>query len=160
MKDFGTLVAEKGLNTTQKVKDYLVGKRLKVIANNSGHGYLIGDTVRAEGNISVSISSRTVGSLTKPNGWCGNNMYFEDLGVGCDMNVDGIKEELSYLDGEQKKLTEQKKVLKGKLEFLKATGVKSFTDNEYKAYMTLKTFNDNELTDIEKAQAIAKLIDE
>ena len=42
---------------------------------------------------------------------------------------------------------------------LKETGVDSFTDSEYKAFMTLKTFKNDKLSDLEKAKAIAKLID-
>lgn len=74
-------------------------------------------------------------------------------------SVDGLKEAQKEVEKEQKDLTKRKNEIKDKLAFLKEAGVDSFTDNEFKAYMTLKTLEKKDLSDIEKAQVIAKLID-
>jgi len=56
------------------------------------------------------------------------------------------------------KLKSEMEELQRKIDFLNETGNEQFDEEEYKVYSTLKLFQNDKLTDVEKSKLIAKLI--
>jgi hypothetical protein len=141
-------------------------KKNKIVVNQNVGQYTKGDIVtwRQGSTYHSGNHSKGIGGfeyLTKSTGGYGYGIKYTQL--SCDvlspLSKEALNDELKEIAKAQKKLTQRKKDVNTKLEFLKEAGVESFTDNEYKAYMTLKTIDKKDLSDVEKAQAIAKLID-
>jgi hypothetical protein len=156
-KTLSTIFKEKGLNTQAKKTDYIKKHKiaLRQARNNSAAGAIVEwDTGNTYWSGSALYSLRDIK---------GNRIgyvYPSDLVLAVEpFSIEGLKEAKKEIDDEQKKLTARKREVSDKLAFLKEAGVKSFTENEYKAYMTLKTIEKTDLSAVDKAKAIAKLID-
>lgn len=152
--------------TRQADKTKFIKENTIVVAktnNGNGHSYgPAGSEVSWINNNTYWQSNGTyLAYLRTSAGSSGNSISITNLTVRnyMEFSVEGLKQAQKDIDKEQKELTERKKEIKLKLEFLKEAGVDGFSDNEYKAYMTLKTFERKDMNAVEKAKAIAKLID-
>jgi hypothetical protein len=156
-KTLSAIFKEKGITTQAKKTEYI--KNNKIALKNGRNSSPAGTEVYWNtGNTYWSGSA--LYAMRDKNGNQVGYVYMNDLVLLREpFSIEGLKEESKEIAAEQKKLTIRKKEVADKLAFLKDAGVKSFTDNEFKAYMTLKTIEKKDLSDVEKAQAIAKLID-
>ncbi len=62
------------------------------------------------------------------------------------------------LEKKIKKLKTEMEEVQSKIDFMNETGNEQFDAEEYKVYSTLKLFQNDKLSDIEKSKLIAKLI--
>ena len=67
---------------------------------------------------------------------------------------------IEKLEKQKAKITEQLEEVNSKIAYVKETKSEKFDETEFKVYQTLKAFDNKEMTDIEKAQLISKLIKE
>jgi hypothetical protein len=108
----------------------------------------------------TTVTTEYLSGGVKQDGGYGNTIRYYNLVLAdSELSVKSLKERQKEIASEVKKLNDEKRDVRDKLAFLKEAGVDSFTDTEYKAFMTLKTLEKEDLNDIQKAQAIAKLID-
>lgn len=70
-----------------------------------------------------------------------------------------LKNQLESVKQKISKLEQEADLIQDKIKFLEETGSETFNENEFKVYKTLQLIEENsQLTRLEKAQAIAKLI--
>lgn len=149
--------------TIEKLKNYLTGKTVEIISNNSGHNYRIGDKIKItkEQSRLLTISNitnptaGTIGRLTPS----GNNAFFRDLKIIDKFNKEYFLEEIKNLEESKKEIDSDIENYKFKINFLEETNLKEFDENEFKAYKTLSLIEDNSLSKVEKAKLIASLIE-
>ena len=67
---------------------------------------------------------------------------------------------IEKLEKQKAKITKQLEEVNSKIAYVKETKSEKFDETEFKVYQTLKAFDNKEMTDIEKAQLISKLIKE
>jgi Mg2+ and Co2+ transporter CorA len=75
------------------------------------------------------------------------------------LSKEDAEAQIKEIDKQMEKLNAEKAEAQNVITMLNKAGVDSFTDTEHKVYMTLQTIDKENMTDVEKAQAIAKLID-
>lgn len=165
-KSLKQIFEEKGIKGSAGIRTFLRENRIAVLKKANGHSYgnageevLYTDraTLYSSGGKTMGMSSMTV----KSNGSLGNTIYFSELKLlyPGGLSKEGLSDELKYINKQQSELTEKKKDVTNKLAFLKEIGVDKFSENEYKSYMVLKTLEQGDLSQLDKAKAIAKLID-
>jgi hypothetical protein len=122
--------------------DLKAGAKVKIVANTSGHGLHIGAKTTV-------VTSLTGGTYRIANNM---NVYPNDLESDCGFTRADV-------EAERKDMKLKLDLLDAKLAFLDETGRDSGTDSEVKVYSTLVVFENEDLTRLQKAEAIAALID-
>jgi hypothetical protein len=118
----------------------LIGKKIKVKSNLSGHGILLG---------TIGIIEKVQGSQVYLKGnpsWL-DNRDFEIIPI--------TREEIqkNILSLQEKVKSEQEK-----LQFMSDNNVDEFDETQYKVFRTLATLDNKDISDMEKSKLIADLI--
>ena len=129
------------------------GTKLVVIDNKSCHNIPLNTKVKysysasaSEGKIYVSRDGKILGQ------------YFYNSDLRLDIyTIEDMNDELK--SAEEAVLNAEKVVenIKFKIEYMTEVGSDNFDENEYKAYSTLKTLENTNLTTLDKAKQIASL---
>jgi predicted RNase H-like nuclease (RuvC/YqgF family) len=114
----------------------------------------------------VEIVSYTGGyyrvkSLDRPNEKVVQTQYVEPryLALVQHKPTKSLETQLESVKQKISKLEQEADLIQDKIKFLEETGCETFSENEFKVYKTLQLIEENsQLTRLEKAQAIAKLI--
>jgi len=159
MKTLASLKTEKRLNTNQKMKDFLTGKTLTVVGNAANHNKDIGTKLTIGAGTSFVSNNSSFSYPYLDGKKIGLTFYYEDVSVEYEISADALKAQVESLTADKKRITEEIAEAKSKLAFLKETGVERFSETEYKTYMVMEKLEDEKLTKLERAKAIAKLID-
>jgi len=164
-KSFNVKLKELGFNSApgaaQKIRQYLLGKKVEIIASTGGHNYgpvgtkLIFDNPSmypsgGNGNKYSSISAATSGK---------NNISFTCFTVIEEENIEDLQENISKIKQEIGQKEQELSLEQSKIEYLKETGSEFYKENEFKVYSTLTLLEDDSLSKIEKAKLVAGLID-
>ena len=150
----------KNARTNEQKEDALEGVSLVVTKDGHGHNYGAPGsklTFLLDSGSHVESGGIRYGVLS--DGSLGNHISFTCLKLGEPNDKKSLKKELDFIAAQKATLAEREKEVNEKLAFLAEVGVDEFSENEYKAYMTLKYVDDPKLSKMEKAKAIAKLIE-
>lgn len=146
-KDLGPFKTQKEANTK------LIGKVVKVIANRAGHNYPIGSRITITGvhNISnlVTCTVRTAESSY--------SFYLDDFEIS-GQTIEELEKDIVDYEKSIKEFQLDIENIKSKISFMKKNEIKEFDENQFKAYYTLELLDNKKLNNIQRAQAIAKLI--
>lgn len=131
------------------------GAKLVIISNTSGHNIAIGTKVKFKnyypyGNNSNSLSHIQI--MEYPNVY----LCLSDIEID-ECTIEDIQSELEDAEYILTKATQNCQNIKLKIEYLKETSTTKFDENEFKAYCTLKTLENENLSTMEKAKQIASL---
>jgi len=151
-KSFSSIKNKKGLNTSEKIRKYLMGKKVIILNTKDGHNYgQIGDIFEiTQGNFTTtSIAGATPG---------GNNIKHSQFSVIETLTKEDLKEEIKTLQNEKKILDVNIKSYKAKLEFLEESKSETFDEEEYKAYKVVSLMEDTSLSKLEKVRSVLELI--
>jgi len=120
----------------------LIGKKVKIVTNTSGHGIPIG----------------TVGIIKSKNPSNQNQYYLEgNASWFYEKDVEVLSMTKADLDESISKLENEIAELKTKQQFMADNNLEEFDGNQYKVFIAISTLNDNSSI-IEKAKVIAGLI--
>lgn len=137
------------INTTDKVKKFLLNKTFIINGNTNSHDY--GPKGTKLKIVNVTNAGPTCITYAKgPR--LGNTINYTDLDYL--MNFD---EEIKNLEKEISKLSNQIKEYKEKQKVMKELKMTVWDENTYKVYQTLKVLKTKK-TDIEKSKIISELI--
>lgn len=149
---FCNVVADRCLNTAQKVQDYIKGKEFIVIGNSGRHNYGCAGT-RFKPSCVVSCSTLNGTNLIPG----GNSIQWTEVSLVEVDNKTSIVERI----GENKKnieaLRDENALLEEKLAFMEENKLTEFSEEEFRVYRTLELVESKKLTKLQKAQAIAGL---
>lgn len=128
------------LNLAQTNANPLPGTKCKVLSNSNGHGSPIGAIVTVVSCAGSSIRVRETGSsYTKT-----------DLAL--------VKVDRAHIQQEIRTLQSEIMGMNNKLDFMDETGLAEFDESEFKAYRVLQTLDNDDLSQVERAQVVAELI--
>lgn len=143
------LVKKKLSNNTTKVREFLSGKRVKIISNKSGHNQSIGSVVELTSPAHISVQY-----------YNGNNhsiLYFYDVVLLQDETIADIVETIRLHEKTIKEANKEIESLKLKEDFMMVNKLETWNEDEYKVYTVLQTLKTKK-SDLEKAKVIAELI--
>lgn len=149
MQTLMELLTKKRLtNNTQKTREFLSGKKIKIIGNKSQH-------CQSTGTI---IEMTNIASITTQYYSCvGFSLYYYDVVLVTDETIADITEAISYQNKAIKEAEKEIVTLEAKKKFMVANHLEVWNEDEYKVYTVLQTLKGKK-TDIEKAKAITELI--
>lgn len=75
----------------------------------------------------------------------------------CNITIDEINEELELAEKNLNEAKNSVENIKNKINYLTETGNKEFDENEFRAYNTIKTLENSNLSTVEKAKQISSL---
>lgn len=130
--------------------NYKVNEVVKVVDNISGHGFLMGDSIKLT-YIPKTFGKGKTGLATATSESTGSrwNVNFEEI-----RKLSSSKESiLSEIKEHETSIT----ALKSKLEFIEEVGSEEFDEDEFKIYNALKAL-DKKGSRIEKARALKAII--
>lgn len=154
MKLFMKLV----ISNKKTQKNYgLYRKKVKVIGNVSGHGFVIGSeiTITGVGGVYPAASYGTLYSAKDSRGFV-YNVYESDISP-FGLTKDDIEKTIVNLKSEISELNDKISYWEDSIKFMDENSLKQFDEMEFKSYRVLKTINEK-TSDLEKAQIIAKII--
>ena len=91
-------------------------------------------------------------------GWFIANDCGTSYGWAYEWEMEEVGSSKVVLKESMERLKSEMEELQRKIDFLNETGNEQFDAEEYKVYSTLKLFQNDKLTDVEKSKLIAKLI--
>lgn len=144
------LVKKKLSNNSTKSREFLIGKKVKVIANKSGHQFPIGTVI--ELNSPSHITSQYYTGTGN-----GYTLYFYDVTLIQEETIADINEAIKFQEKIMKDAGKEIESLKLKEDFMIANKLETWNEDEYKVYTVLQTLKTKK-SDIEKAKVIAELI--
>lgn len=121
----------------------LIGKKVKIVDNRCGHGFAINEI--------ATITTIYNGSYT-----CRNDAGLQYNLLTSDFKM--IEETIEELTKTLSDLEESSEEIRSKIAFMATNGLTVFNENEFKAYLVLKTIKED-MSDIYKAKIIAQLIE-
>lgn len=121
----------------------LIGKKVRVIDNRCGHGFTMNET--------LTIIATYNGNYT-----CRNDAGLQYNLLASDFKM--IEETIEELTKTLKDLEESLEEVRLKMAFMITNGLTVFNENEFKAYLVLKTIKED-MSDMDKAKIIAQLIE-
>ena len=98
---------------------------------------------------------------SNPAGWYmleQNLLFYENQIEPVEMTREFINEQINGIKKQQEELNGKIKVYEQQLAYLDETGQNSFDDTEFKAYYALKVIETENMSIVERAKAIANLI--
>jgi hypothetical protein len=133
-----------------------IGDIVLVKANSNDHSYTIGLRYR----VIAHTGSTTFIAEDLYGVWKGNNLKYQDCYPGWlyEWEMEEIGSSKVVFQEKMQKLKTEMEELQRKIDFLNETGEEQFDAEEFKVYSTLKLFQNDKLTDVEKSKLIAKLI--
>lgn len=142
------LIKKKIVNSAAKVKEFLVGKKIKVVGNRSNHNIAIGTSVTMDSPAMIT------NQYYQHNGY---NIYFYDAVLtSCDTKEE-IDESIKIAEKSIKELQEEIAELDAKKRFMAENKLEVFDEGQFKVYQILQTLKTKK-SDIEKAKVIATLV--
>jgi hypothetical protein len=128
-------LAENKLTTTESVRTFLTGRRLRIVNDTTGHGYPPGTehTITDDTQIYSNGSRWSIAFLTYE-GYMGGRCALSDC-VFCADTVESLTVELTNIDNSLASLTAAKYVAKEKIKFLQETKTEGL---DYNAFITYK----------------------
>lgn len=143
----------KGFKSTVEMNNVINGKSFKIVGKKSNHQLPIGTDI---------VASYTSGSLSSPRNMLvydtsGYGYYLQDLAV-VPLTIEEITKANLEIDKQLKELTDEKASNLDKIKFMKENDLEEYDDKVFKTFSILKTL-DKKSSNIEKAKAIAKIID-
>lgn len=163
-KSFNVQSKELGLNSVSgsniKIRQYLIGKKIKILNKSGGHNYgMTGDVITLN-NQRMSVSGGTGNTYNSLNHGIegGNNLKFTQFTVLTNITVKDIEDNITSLKKDISNIKEEIKKEEVKIEYLKETGSEKYDENEFKVYTTLSLLEDPKLSKLEKAKLVANLI--
>lgn len=142
------LTKKKLTNSTTKTREFLLGKKVRIVGNKSNHYQPIGSVI--ELNSLANISSQYY------NG-CGCTLYFYDVTLIGEETLGDIADAIALQNTIIKEAEQEIESLEAKKKFMVANKLEVYNEDEYKVYTVLQTLKGKK-TDIEKAKVIAELI--
>ena len=136
----------------KKLTDYKgikKGQKFRVIQNTNSHNYPLNKIL----TFSKDFKSSSTCSYNVAVEVSGNDLKIQDIEL-LNYTLIDMKKQLMESKKEYENI---KKELETKIKFCEDTKTEEFDENTYKVYQTLAVLKETS-TDIEKAQAIAKLI--
>jgi hypothetical protein len=133
-----------------------IGDIVLVKANSNSHSYTIGLRYR----VLAHTSSTTFIAGDLDGVWKGDNLKYQDCYPGWlyDWEMKEIGSSKVELEEKIQRLKTEIEEVQSKIDFLNETGNEQFDAEEYKVYSTLKLFQNDKLTDVEKSKLIVKLL--
>lgn len=128
-------------------KDVPKGTKFKVVRNTNGHNYPLNTTLTTKKNKPFGASASDVAVE-----FTGNSLHILD----CQFSGDTISE----IKKQQKELQEQITILNSKIKLMEELELDEYDENVIKVHQTLTLIDKKGISKIEKAKAIAKLINE
>lgn len=134
-------------SAAEAVKDINSRKKVKIVGNKAGHGFSMGvltdiaNCIQSGSNVCVYLVTGTAYTV-----------QLADIEPVSAETKAEIQENI-------KKLEAEIAINKSKLKFIEETGSEVFDETEFKVFQTLQTLKGKK-SDIEKAKAIAKLINQ
>lgn len=162
-ENFSTRSKKLGINgvvgSNTKIPTYLIGKKIIITGNSNSHNYgPIGTVVEVTGSPYVNGGSgnnfTAVSNLVSG----GNQIMFANFSVIEDYTVDMLEEQLEKLKQAKKDIDVEIVEVKAKVSFMKDNKLDTFNENEFKVFHTLQLLSKKDLSEMDKAKAIAKLI--
>jgi hypothetical protein len=128
----------------------LIGKRVKIVGNTTGHQYGIGTIVKIEqwlNNNGLNVIIKQGGQYVSLNDMELIPMTIEELKKESVENINRIKD-----------IEIENDIISAKIEFMETNGVDECDDETFKVMAILKKMNDATMTDLDKAKAISSII--
>lgn len=121
VKNVQVVLIEKKLTDVDAMKAFLIGRRIKIVNNNHGHGYAIGSeyTVTADTPVNTN-GTRTTVSFVMPEGYMGDRLDLREC-IFTTETEETLKVELANVDSAINILTGDRYVIIEKLKFLEAS---------------------------------------
>ena len=170
-KSFNKRSVELGLNGTpnagQLLKEYLIGKRIKIVKMTGAHNYgpigtvheiqaIVGSVGGGTGNVYTSIS------VLIPQG---NNIAFTNFTVIEEVSEAILLGDIEKLNLDKEELGTQIEecdakiaLVKERLSYLKENNLEVFDEEEFKSFRALSLLEDDNLSKLEKAKILANII--
>lgn len=142
------LIKKKLSNNTTKAREFLSGRRVKIVGNKSGHAQPIGTIVELTCATNITVQYYTI---------AGCYLYFYDVILLQDETVADIVENIKFHEKTIKEAKEEIAKLESKKKFMEDNKVETWNEEEYKVYAVLQTLKTKK-SDLEKAKVIAELI--
>ena len=163
-KSFNIQSKELGLNSVDnsafKLKEYLLGKRIKILNTCGGHNYGSTGEVITLNNEKLTVSGGSGNTYNVLNNGIdgGNSLNFTRFSVLSNLTTKDIQDNIKSLKKNISDIKEEIKKEEVKIEYLKETGSEKYDENEFKVYTTLSLLEDPKLSKLEKARLVANLI--
>lgn len=154
-KTFKLVRTEKKLTTTQKIRDYLRGKTIRIENSNGGHDYGAPGTTLILDMTYATITTSSI-SRARPGG-AGNTLSFQNFSVGPE-TIEDLNEEIKNNKKRIKEINQEIKTCEMKIKYLTETGSDEFDEMEYKAFNVLTVLEEANLTKLERAKLISELV--
>lgn len=135
-------------NNSTKVREFLSGKRARVVSNRSGAGICVGDIIVFDNTNAITVQYYNTGAYAA---------YYYDLELISLGTTEEIDEEISYQGKIIKEATNQIVSLESRKKFMKANKLEVFDEDQFKVYQILQTLKDKK-TDLQKAEVISKIV--
>lgn len=157
---FSDLVKKHKIKTLVETQQLLNGKKIRIIARTSNHGFPYGDyTVNSVGqsyptgtNPYLTLSLKEFPNLGMP------TLYNVDFEILLFSTKADFETEISSL---RKQISDNEKLISKydeRLRFMDANNLDEFSEEDFKILNALDYIEDNKLTRVEKAKAIGKML--
>ena len=143
------------LNNQKKVFKELNGKRVRIIANMSGHNMAIGTPFKVD--MAASGGANSAGTYCRLDTKNSYNVLLTDIEI-YELTKADLEESKKVLDKKINELHEEKISIDGKLAFMQENNLEVYDEDLFKVNEVLKKLDDNSLTGIERAKVIASII--
>lgn len=142
------LTNKKLTNNTAKLREFLLGKKVKVVGNRSGHVQQLGTIIMLDTSSCITVQYYSYG---------GQAMYWYDLTL---VQTDTLVDVDKYIEDIEANITTEQieiNTLKIKKKFMIANKLETFDEDQFKVYQILQTLK-TKSTDLDKAKVIADLV--
>jgi hypothetical protein len=141
----------------EKMAKIVVGKKYRVIKTPVGMTSS-GGTGTGGGNLEVLINSKNTGGEDRWNSNNGSWYYGYELKSLEPYTKEEILESIKEVESEIRTKNSEISNLKSKLKFMEENGLEEFDEDQFKVFRTLELIDSKELSKMEMAKEIAKLI--
>jgi hypothetical protein len=137
-KTLAQVVGSRKLNTIDKIKKFLDGKRVTVRTNTSGHNYPIGSTYLVSSM--WNISTVDIRGMVGENGYLGNTIRFSELELESS-TLEDFKLELKTIEDSLAEFNSEKFLVEEKIKFLEDTKTDQFNAEAFLEYKLRTLFS-------------------
>lgn len=142
------LTKKKLANNTTKAREFLFGKKVRIIGNKGNHYLPVGSTVELSSLPNI---------YTQYYNGSGSTLYFYDVTLIGEETLGDIADAIALQNKAIKEAEQEIESLEAKKKFMISNKLEAYNEDEYKIYTVLQTLKGKK-TDIEKAKVIAGLI--
>jgi hypothetical protein len=145
----------------KKRKD-MTGKKVRLVrAKNECRGFYLqtsSNSYIGSDREFIVAEKRELSSGVVDGAWWIKDLCGVNYGWAYEWEMEEVASSKVVLEQKMEKLKTEMEEVQSKIDFLNETGNELLDEEEFKVYSTLKLFQNDKLTDVEKSKLIAKLI--